>query len=251
MAMAIWAANSSAQVDLRFSPPDTTLEAAQTCRLSILVDDPLEIRTLDITVTYDSTIVHSIGGAAGSLYTDSGIFTFDGFEEDTPGQWHGYAVLMGADIFILGPGELYYWEFETLADGTTPITAIEVYMSTTDGSWFENVVLPAASITVGDGSSPVVEIPSRQTGLDLWPNPFNPRTEVHFELPRAGQVRLSVFDVGGRRVDVLLNDYLEAGPHSTSWDGRCSDGRMAPGGSYLFRLMGPGVRSMTKGVLVK
>jgi FlgD Ig-like domain len=245
------AAAARAQVELRFSPRDTTLEVSQTSRLSIILDAALEVRTLDVNVTYDTTIVRSLGGGAGSLYTNSGIFTFQGFEEETLGHWHGYAVLMGADLFVEGPGELYTWDFETLADGLTAITAIEVYLSTTDGSWFEDVTLPAATVTVGEGPSPVVDIPSRQSGLDLWPNPFNPRTRIRFDLPRTGAVRLTVYDVCGRRIDDLLHTALEAGPHIVDWNGRHADGRAAPAGIYLFRLEGPGILVSTRGALVK
>ncbi len=249
--LVIAAATGDAQVDLRFDPPDTTVAAGENCRLSIMLDAELEVRTIDLTVTYDTTVVRSLGGGAGTLYTDSGIFTFDGFEEDTPGQWHGYAVLMGSGLFVLGPGELYTWDFEALADGTTAITAIGVYLSTTDGSWFEEVLLPAATVTVGDGGSSVPETPLLQTGLSLWPNPFNPRTKVSFDLLHAARVNLSVFDVSGRRVAVLLSAHVDAGPLTAEWDGRHADGRAAPGGTYLFRLDGPGIHSVTKGNLVK
>ena len=241
---------ANAQVDLRFDPSDTTIAVGDNCRMSIMVDAALEIRTIDVHVTYDTTVVRSLGGGAGSLYTDSGVFTFAGFEEDTLGHWHGYAILMGAGLFIQGPGELFYWNIEALADGTTPITAIEVYLSTTDGSWFDDVLLPATTVTVGS-ASPVGGIPPLQNSLDLWPNPFNPRTRVSFELPFTGWVNLSVFDVSGRRVAELLNGAANAGPLTAEWAGCYSDGRAAPGGTYLFRLDGPHIHSVTKGVLVK
>jgi hypothetical protein len=151
------AAGAQAQVQLRFDPPDTTVAVGQPCRMSIVLDDTLRIRTIDVTVDYDTTVVRSLGGGAGTLYTSSGVFTFQGFEEDVPGQWHGYAVLMGAGLYIQGPGELYYWEFEGLIDGRSPVTTVSVYLSTTDGSWFESVELPGAQVTVGAGPTSSVD----------------------------------------------------------------------------------------------
>lgn len=251
VALACASGAAIAEVDLRFAPPDTALEVAQIGRLSILLDSALEVRTLDVNVSYDPAVVRSLGGGAGTLYTDSGIFTFQGFEEDVPGQWHGYAVLMGAGFYIQGPGELYYWDFETLADGTTPIVAIDVSLSTTDGSWFQNVMLPATTVTVGDGASGITEVPTRQAGLQLWPNPFNPRMEVRFKLPQPGPVRLSVYDLRGCRVADLIHAQLPAGPHSAFWDGRLADGRAAPGGTYLFRLQGPQNCESARATLLK
>jgi hypothetical protein len=49
-----------------------------------------------------------------------------------------------------------------------------------------------------------------------YPNPFNPSTTIKFELPRASLVNLSVFDILGRVVSVLVNDRREAGVHDRS-----------------------------------
>ena len=51
-----------------------------------------------------------------------------------------------------------------------------------------------------------------------YPNPFNPTTEIQFDLPDAGNVSLVVYDVLGRKVADLANDYREAGYHSATWN---------------------------------
>ncbi len=240
-----------AQVHLSYSPADTTLAPGQPGRLSIMVADTLEIRTIDVTVTYDTTVVRSVGGAAGKLYTDSGIYTFQGFEEDTLGTWHGYAVLMGAELFIEGPGELYTWDFEGLAEGVTPVTTVSVYIATTDGSWFEDVTLPGTTITVHDPLSAVDNPPALQGRLELSPNPFNPLTTVKFNLDRDGPARLEVFDTRGRRVSVIHDGFSPAGPLAARWDGRDDAGRIQPGGVYLFLLRTGYGTARAKGVLLK
>ena len=239
------------QVNLSFTPADTILALGEMGRLSIIIAESVEVRSIDVTVTYDSTVVRSMGGSAGSLYTDSGIFTFKGFEEEVLGTWHGYAVLMGAELFIEGPGELYYWDFEGLADGVTPIISVSAYVSTTDGSWFADVQLPATSVTVGDPLSSVQDIPSLEQALKIWPNPFNPRTEVGFDLTHDSWVHLAVFDARGRRVVVLQDGYRAAGPINSYWDGRDSSGQNQPGGVYFFTLRTDYGVTSTKGVLLK
>jgi hypothetical protein len=69
------------------------------------------------------------------------------------------------------------------------------------------------------------------------PNPFNPQTEVRFDLKEAGAVTLAVYDVAGRLVCRLATaEYLEAGPHAVAWDGRDASGRDVPSGVYIARL---------------
>lgn len=242
---------AAAQVELRFSPPDTTIQPLSAMRMSVMIDEDIEIRTIDINVTYDTTIVASLGGGAGRIYTDSGLFTFQGFEEDTPGHWHGYAVIMGAGLFVAGPGELFYWDLAGLQEGVSAITAVEIYLAATDGSWYEDVALPPTTVTVDDPLSAVQSPPGLQPIPRLSPNPFNPRTEFSCDLTDAGWTRLAVFDLGGRRVATLHEGLAPAGRFSRSWNGRDASGRSQPGGVYFFRLeTSHGIRS-TKGILLK
>jgi hypothetical protein len=240
-----------AQVHLSFTPADTVVAPGQPGRLSIMVSDTIEIRTIDVTVTYDTTVVRSLGGAKGALYTDSGVSTFAGFEEDTLGTWHGYAVLLGSGLFVEGPGELYYWDFEGLVGGTTPIISVSVFVSTTDGSWFPDVSLPPTTVIVDDPLSAVEVVPHLNQPLKLWPNPFNPRTEVRFELMQDSWAHLAVYDARGRQVTVLRDGFSSAGPLVDRWDGRDAAGRNQPGGVYLFRLRTNEGVAITKGTLLK
>jgi hypothetical protein len=69
-----------------------------------------------------------------------------------------------------------------------------------------------------------------------YPNPFNPRTTVAFELARSGPVRLTVYGLDGRKVIDLVNEERAAGAHEVSWQGRDGAGRQVASGTYLLRL---------------
>jgi hypothetical protein len=68
------------------------------------------------------------------------------------------------------------------------------------------------------------------------PNPFNPRTTITAMLDRPGRVRLSIYDLRGRRIVTLVEDILPAGDYRAVWDGRDGQGRPCPSGVYVARL---------------
>ncbi len=72
--------------------------------------------------------------------------------------------------------------------------------------------------------------------LGAYPNPFNPRTTIRFELPDAGPVRLAIYDVLGGLIRTLVDKELPAGSHEAVWDGKDLSGRAISSGSYLARL---------------
>ena len=69
-----------------------------------------------------------------------------------------------------------------------------------------------------------------------FPNPMSPRTTIHFDLKRAGEASLTVYDVTGRRVATLLRGALQAGPHDVQWNGRDDNGSLLRSGVYLYEL---------------
>ena len=68
------------------------------------------------------------------------------------------------------------------------------------------------------------------------PNPFNPETEIRFQIARAGWVSLEIFRVTGQQVALLHEGTLEPGEHSFRWDGRDEEGYDLGSGVYLYRL---------------
>jgi hypothetical protein len=61
-------------------------------------------------------------------------------------------------------------------------------------------------------------LPTRYMLEQNYPNPFNPVTTIHFELPRASQVVLKVYDLLGQEMMTILNEKREAGRHDIQLD---------------------------------
>ena len=69
------------------------------------------------------------------------------------------------------------------------------------------------------------------------PNPFNPSTQIRFDLPRSESVHLRIFDIRGSLVRELIEgDAYQPGNHSVTWNGRDNTGRSVPSGVYFYAL---------------
>lgn len=90
------------------------------------------------------------------------------------------------------------------------------------------------------------EVPDRPILFSNYPNPFNPETRIAFSLPHADAIRLSVFDVQGREVVVLLAASLPAGRHEVVF----SAGDL-PSGIYIYQLATSGQMLRQKMLLLK
>jgi hypothetical protein len=103
------------------------------------------------------------------------------------------------------------------------------------------------SSTVGVGPIPG----QRPVQLSLSPNPSSGAVSVSFQQPRPGRVRVQVFDVGGKLVRRLADEWLDAGTRRFHWDGRIDTGEIAPAGIYLVRVDSDGRRLAKRVVRVR
>jgi hypothetical protein len=92
--------------------------------------------------------------------------------------------------------------------------------------------------TLAEIADPATGVPERSVfGLANYPNPFNPRTTISFELPDAARVDLSVYDPAGRLVRTLISGRdTRAGHHESVWDGCDESGNVLAAGLYIYRL---------------
>ena len=79
-----------------------------------------------------------------------------------------------------------------------------------------------------------------------YPNPFNPSTVIPFDMPKRAHATLTVYDMLGRRILVLLDDVMEAGHHQAVFDAAA-----LATGMYLYRLQSDEFNATRKMILVK
>ena len=69
-----------------------------------------------------------------------------------------------------------------------------------------------------------------------YPNPFNPITSLRFDLPEDGFVNITVYDMGGRIIKTLVNNFQTAGYKSIKWNATDNQGQLVPAGVYLYKI---------------
>lgn len=108
-------------------------------------------------------------------------------------------------------------------------------------------LMVVGGVTDVAGAEPRITI---ELGQNL-PNPFNRGTVISYRTPNSGKVRLKVFDVSGRLVQVLIDKTQKAGHHTVQWDGRARSGSLVASGTYYYQLEIAGQRQTKSMVLIR
>lgn len=90
------------------------------------------------------------------------------------------------------------------------------------------------------------EVPNNYTLHQNYPNPFNPSTNIEFEIPQQSFVKLSVYDVSGREIEVLSNQTLKPGKYLAYWNSTSY-----PSGVYFYKLSTADYSESKKMILLK
>ena len=103
--------------------------------------------------------------------------------------------------------------------------------------------------TIGTSISPddiSSEIPKSFKLYQNYPNPFNPETEIDFALPEAVRVNITVYNLLGQAIEVLVNSEVQVGYHSITWSGQ-----NFTSGIYFYRLSAGDYTDTKRMLLVK
>lgn len=92
----------------------------------------------------------------------------------------------------------------------------------------------------------IIGLPQKFVLNQNYPNPFNPVTKVSFEIPFGASVRLAIYDVSGKEVDVIANENLEAGYHEYEWNAESYSS-----GIYFCKIFYRQISDVKKMMLVK
>lgn len=133
----------------------------------------------------------------------------------------GHSVSISGDYAIVGAlgGD----------DGGTDSGSTYIYHCTDDLSIYRRP-------TAVSHQAEVTPLPDEYTLQQSYPNPFNPATTIQYQLPEPGEVTLTIYDLLGQEVRMLVSERQSGGWYRARWDGKDEAGKLISSGVYLYRL---------------
>jgi hypothetical protein len=144
-------------------------------------------------------------------------------------------------------GAFILFEILENAPDTMVVTVSSAHMADVDGDDYlietvDGMILLHHSDN--DDGSPA--LPGRYELKEAYPNPFNASTTIEYDLPSPSHVKLTVYDLLGRELGVIVNRFHSAGSHSVTWNAGNQ-----PSGIYLLRMQAGDFSADRKMLLIK
>lgn len=202
--------------------------------------------TVDVIARGVATLVDdaAYGDFTNYISVPAGSYTLD----ITPGNDNSNVLFSyAADLSGLGGGAAIVFASGFVTPSANQNGAgFGIFAALADGTV---IGLPApaggAAATLANGGSSSLDINS----FDLrqnYPNPFNPSTTIAFSIASSERVNLTIYDIAGREVATLVNDNLDAGNHSVTFDAS----NLATG-VYFYRIQAGSFKAIKRMMLVK
>jgi len=89
-------------------------------------------------------------------------------------------------------------------------------------------------------------VPAEYKIYQNYPNPFNPSTKIKFDVPKLSDVKLTVYDISGKEIEVLINNKLSPGSYEFKWDAS-----KLSSGAYFYRIQSQDFIETKRMLLIK
>lgn len=113
------------------------------------------------------------------------------------------------------------------------------------------IYIPPGNLDVRDDPGHASGIPKTFNLSQNYPNPFNAVTVISFALPKAGHVKLEIYNILGQKVKDLVDEKVSAGYKKVVWDGKNNGGNDVASGVYFYKLRTEGFVEVMKMTLLK
>ncbi|MDD3050172.1 MAG: FlgD immunoglobulin-like domain containing protein [Candidatus Cloacimonetes bacterium] len=87
--------------------------------------------------------------------------------------------------------------------------------------------------------------------ISNYPNPFNPETTISYNVEKAGNVKVTVYNLKGQFIKTLSNEYVTIGEQTVTWNGTDENGKDVSSGVYFYKVETPTSTNMNKMLLLK
>jgi hypothetical protein len=201
--------------------------------------------TIDESQTYDVFVVYSIRGDSTGALPHSNAHEIRIANDGLSSPWLS---------FSSNTGDLFANESEavTVTFDATSISDGDYAANILVRDLYNNIITVPVTLHVNDATA----IPDGQAGsatvlFNNYPNPFSSSTTIRYSLDSPGQVRLDIYDLGGRSMTTLVDNYQRPGEYRMAWNGRDRGGRLLPGGIYECRLTAGNYNGCLKIIIIR
>ena len=176
------------------------------------------------------------------LYSGSDIEIYINGELDAFSSWSGQILPTSIDLMMAQrlPTDSNY-NFKGVMDD------IRIYNYALSVAEIQNIYNEQVSVQ-NSFSNP---IPNEYQLEQNFPNPFNAKTTIRYQLKKAAHVNVEIYDILGQKVRTLIDQNQPAGYYTILWDGANEQGQTLASGIYIFRLKSHSFTKSRKLVIVK
>ena len=223
----------------------------------------VEFWTNDVTTDIDIYIYDSFDGATlsspivTSLDHSFGEAGYHSVALSSPPQ-----IAAGNDIYAVVKFTNATYGYPLVADQMGSSETATTYISSSGGSgtWIDLDTLASDDVAIRVRTSPTLSLgadhddpttPYRWSLSHNYPNPFNPSTTILYSLATRSHVTITIYNVLGQEVNVIVDDVKSAGEYDASWDGADFGGRGVASGIYFYRLSADAHTETAKMVLLR
>jgi hypothetical protein len=234
----------SGPLALSLMMPITALEVGEEFELKVVLrNNPGTVKSIHFVLPYDPSQLELIRvDRSDGLKGASCPFFFDGRER---GECVDVSLaLLGGETSIGGSGEIASMTFKLKER-----TDLSLSFSLIDLRDGENHKLLADQEDAEHEASP--QVPLAYELSQNYPNPYNPRTQIAYQLPQAGVVSLKIYNIKGELVRTLVDEYKPAGCHTVIWDGQNQEGMGVSSGIYFYRMVSGEFSATRKMLMIK
>ena len=180
-----------------------------------------ELRTVDLS-TGATTLVGPIGAGTGVIVTAFGI----------PEGEESFIRLLPPTSGAIAPDGQTYLIVRLYGIGGPTLTG---YINITSNDLVNPLISVPVTLDVTTDIKDTDQYPNTYAVSQNYPNPFNPSTTIKFQIPKSTNVRLTIYNLLGKKIRTLVNDEMGAGHYEAVWNGQNDAGVNVGSGIYIYK----------------
>ncbi len=201
------------------------------------------------TANYTPIVLQYVSGAPGSSYATVPAKVASNVPGWDASDLSSYNIIVNSD-FIVG---LKYDGTNRPTFGYDPGNNGRAwdFDGTNWSAWNETYFMRATIQTLTSIAEIGTQIPDKFEVTQNFPNPFNPSTKFRYALPEGKNVKAIIYDLNGRQVAELVNNFQNAGTYEITWNGKNDAGVQVASGTYIYKIEAGNFTQVKKMMLLK